>query len=122
MAAKIRKGDLVQVMAGDDKGVRGQVQRVQASKNRVWVEKVNVIKRHLKGVAGFRDSEILEKEAPFQLSNVQLIDPETDQPTRVGFKWVSELSEDEQARLEKEGQKVKGRKVRYAKKSGAVLD
>lgn len=122
MAAKIRKGDLVEVIAGAYKDTRGRVIRVQASKNRVWVEKVNIIKRHKRGVSGQSESEIVRKEAPIDLSNVMLIDPKTNQPTRVGFKMVFDISEEERQRLEASGSPVKPRKVRYAKKSGELLD
>jgi len=122
MAARIRKNDLVEVTAGKDKGVRGKVTRVQESKSRVWVEKVNMIKRHQRGVAGFRESEIVEKEAPIHISNVMLVDPQQSRPTRVGFKLVPDVSEEEAARLTAEGMKIPTRKVRVAKLSGAVIE
>lgn len=122
MAAKIRKGDLVRIMVGRDKGEEGRVIRVQPAKRRVWIENINIIHRHTRGVAGQTESEIVRKEAPIDISNVMLIDPETKEPTRVGFKFIHEVSEDERKRLEKEGHTFKPRKVRYAKKSGTVLD
>jgi large subunit ribosomal protein L24 len=123
MAAKIRKGDLVEVIAGSYKDTRGRVMRVQSSKNRVWVEKVNIIKRHKRGVTGQSESEILRKEAPIDLSNVMIVDPKTNEPTRVGFKMVFDISDEERQRLEAAGTPVKPlKKVRYAKKSGELLD
>ncbi len=122
MATKIRKGDLVQVMRGRDRDVRGHVVRVDSGKSRLWVEKVNMISRHRKGVAGQTESTIEKKEAPLHLSNVMLVDPELDVPTRVGFRFVSDVSDDEQKRLESEGQIVPMRKVRFAKKSNTDLD
>ncbi|MCA9209830.1 MAG: 50S ribosomal protein L24 [Planctomycetales bacterium] len=122
MASKIRKGDTVQVMGGRDRDQRGRVVRVDSTKNRVWVEKVNMISRHRKGVAGQTESTIEKKEASLHLSNVMLVDPELDVPTRVGFRFVSDVSDDEQKRLEAEGQSVPMRKVRFAKRSNADLD
>lgn len=122
MAAKIRKGDLVQVMTGRDAGERGRVIRVQASKQRVWVENLNIVSRHRRGVSGQRESEIVRKEAPLHISKVMLIDPKTDQPTRVGFRAIYDSPEEERNRLEAKGQTLKPRFVRYAKKSGTLLD
>jgi len=122
MASKIRKGDMVQVMRGRDRDQRGRVVRVDSVRDRVWVEGVNMISRHRKGVAGQTESTIEKKEAPLHLSNVMLVDPEQDTPTRVGFRFVVDVSDDEAKRLEKEGLIVPTRKVRFAKKSGANLD
>ena len=86
MAIKIRKGDTVQVIAGDDKGKVGRVLSVDDVKMRLVVEKVNFVKRHTKprrqGVPG----GILEREAPIHLSNVQLYDPKAERGTRVGIR------------------------------------
>jgi len=102
---KIKKGDDVIVVAGKDKGRRGNVVRVY-SDNRVVVEGVNMIKRHTKpnpnaGVAG----GIVEKEAPLQVSNVMLFNPAKNAGDRVGFKFLED-----------------GRKVRYFKSNGEVVD
>ena len=105
MASKIRKGDLVQVMRGRDRDQRGRVVRVDSVRDRVWVEGVNMISRHRKGVAGQTESTIEKKEAPLHLSNVMLVDPQDDGPTRI-----------------KMGVNKDGKKVRIAAKSGAVLD
>ena len=82
---RIRVGDTVYVRRGEDKGRRGKVMRVIKEKNRVIVEGVNQIKRHVRASAQ-NAGGILEVEAPIDMSKVMPIDPETDKPTRVGFK------------------------------------
>jgi large subunit ribosomal protein L24 len=105
MAARIRKGDKVQVLAGKDKGKRGEVLRVIPTEDRVVVQGVAMIKRHQKP-QGLREAGgIIEREAPIHLSNVALIDPKTDKPTRIGFKVLED-----------------GKKVRFARGSGEVID
>jgi large subunit ribosomal protein L24 len=104
MAAKIRKGDRVQVITGSDKGKRGEVLRVIPEDNRAIVQGVNMVKRHQKPQGMNQPGGIQEKEATIHLSNLALIDPKSDKPTRVGFKDVD------------------GKKVRVAKASGEVLD
>jgi len=84
MAIKIRKGDMVQVIAGNDKGKTGRVLSVNAETMRVVVEKVNFVKRHTKPRRKGVQGGILEKEAPLHLSNVQLFDPKAGRGTRVG--------------------------------------
>jgi large subunit ribosomal protein L24 len=86
MGIKIRKGDLVQVIAGDDKGKVGRVLSVDAEKMRVVVEKVNFVKRHTKPRRQGAQGGILEREAPVHLSNVQLYDPKAERGTRVGIR------------------------------------
>jgi large subunit ribosomal protein L24 len=105
MAAKIRKGDRVQVLAGRDKGKRGEVITVMPAEGRALVRGVNMVKRHQKPRGLNQPGGIIEKEAPIHLSNLALIDPKSDRPTRVGFRVLED-----------------GRKVRYAKSSGEVLD
>ena len=84
MAARIRKGDLVQVIAGADKGRQGRVMAVDRKGGRVRVEKVRVQKRHLKpGRKGARTGGILEQEGFIDASNVLLVDPKTGKPARV---------------------------------------
>ena len=102
---KIRKGDQVYVIAGRDRGKRGSVMRVFAD-NRVIVEGVNLVKRHTKpnpqlGTPG----GIIEKEVPIQVSNVALYNPVTQKPDRVGIRSLED-----------------GRKVRYFKSNGEVVD
>ena len=101
---KIKKGDKVEVLTGKDKGKRGEVLRVYPEKNKVVVEGVAIAKRHVKPNAANQQGGIVEAEAAIDASNVALIDPKTDKPTRVGYL----IKED-------------GTKVRVSKKSGAEL-
>jgi len=106
MAAKlkIRKGDSVVVRTGRDKGKRGDVLKVIPAEERVIVQGVNMVKRHTKpSQAG--PGGIVEKEAPIHISNVAHVDPKNDTATRVGFRVLDD-----------------GRKVRFAKRSGEVID
>ncbi len=86
MAIKIRKGDTVQVMAGDDKGKTGRVLSVDEVKMRVVIEKVNLVKRHTKARRQGTQSGIIEKEAPIHLSNVLLFDAKSGRGTRAGMR------------------------------------
>jgi len=88
MALKIRKGDTVQVIAGDDKGKTGRVLSVDEDKQRVIVEKVNFIKRHTKARRAGVQGGIIEREAPIHLSNVMLYDDKTGRGTRVGVRTL----------------------------------
>ena len=101
---KIKKGDKVVVITGRDKGKVGEVKKVMPTENRVVIDGVNMIKRHTRPSAG-DPGGIVEKEASIHVSNVAYVDPKTDKPTRIGYKTL-------------EG----GRKVRYAKRSGEVID
>lgn len=103
---KIKKGDTVEVIAGKYKGKRGKVLRVDATAKRVVVERVAMIKRHTKpnprqNVKG----GIVEREAPVPMANVMVVSPDSGKVTRVGFKTLED-----------------GRKVRFAKADGAILD
>ena len=118
--AKIKKGDLVQVISGatqargGDRGKQGKVLEVLVEKNRVVVEGVNFVKKHVRvgqTQRGSKEGGIETVEAPIHVSNVAIVDPETKKPTRVGFR-VEEV--------EKDGKK-KTVRVRYAKKSGKDL-
>ena len=102
---KIKKGDLVKVITGDNKGKVGRVLKVFPKEGRIIVEGVNLVKKHVKPSQENPQGGIIQVEAPIHISNVMLIDPETGEPTRVGRK-----------RLEN------GKIVRYAKKSGKILD
>ncbi len=106
MAAKfkVKKGDKVVVMAGRDKGKRGEVLRVDRKDRRAVVAGVNMVKRHTRPAQG-TPGGIVEKEATIHLSNLAVEDPKDGQPTRVGFKFLDD-----------------GRKVRFAKRSGEVID
>lgn len=101
---KIKKGDKVEVLTGKDKGKRGEVLRVYPEKNKVVVEGVAIVKRHVKPNAANQQGGIVEAEAAIDASNVALIDPKTDKPTRIGYL----IKED-------------STKVRVSKKSGTEL-
>ena len=105
MAAKIRKGDRVQVLTGKDKGRQGEVIKVMPEEGRALVQGINLVKRHQKPQGMGRPGGIQEKEAGIDLSNLALLDPKSGKPTRVGFKVLED-----------------GKKVRVAKASGEVLD
>lgn len=87
MPSRIRKGDLVQIMAGREKGKRGEIVRVFPGE-RVIVRKVNLAKHHTRPTQRNPHGGILEQEAPIHASNVMLIDPQDDRPTRIGFELV----------------------------------
>jgi large subunit ribosomal protein L24 len=90
MALKIRKGDTVQVISGDDKGKVGRVLSVDEAKLRVVVEKVNFVKRHQKARRQGVQSGIIEKEAPIRLSKVMLYDAKQQRGTRVGIRTLAD--------------------------------
>ncbi len=98
MAIKIRKGDRVQVIAGDDKGKIGRVLSVDEEKQRVIVEKVNFVKRHTKARRQGMQSGILEREAPIHLSNVMLYDDKAGRGTRVGMRVLPDGSRERVSR------------------------
>ena len=87
MSRKVKKDDLVYVLTGKDKGVRGRVLKVFPVKNKAIVESVNFIKKHQKK-RGPRDQQqgIIQKEAPVDISNLMVVNPKSDQPERVGFR------------------------------------
>ena len=101
---KIKKGDNVVVITGRDKGKTGSVLRVDPKESRVLVQGINVVKRHNRPAAG-QSGGIIEKELSLHISNVSLIDPKSNKPTRVGYKSLAD-----------------GRKVRVARRSGEVID
>jgi large subunit ribosomal protein L24 len=90
MAIKIRKGDMVQVISGDDRGRVGRVLSVDEVKQRVLVEKVNFVKRHSKARRQNVQGGIIEKEAPIHLSNVLLYDQRLSRGTRVGVRVLED--------------------------------
>ncbi|MBB5150195.1 MULTISPECIES: 50S ribosomal protein L24 [Ureibacillus] len=100
----VKKGDKVKVITGKDKGKEGIVLAAFPKKDRVIVEGVNIVKKHVKPNQLNPQGGIVSQEAPIHVSNVMLIDPKTGEPTRVGYKIEN------------------GKKVRVAKKSGAVID
>jgi large subunit ribosomal protein L24 len=107
MAAKIRKGDRVIVLTGRDKGRRGEVIEVRPAEARALVRGGHIVKRHQKQT-GAQEGGIVSKEAPVHLSNLALLDPKDNKPTRVGFKYV--------------GTGLDRKKVRFSKRSGVEID
>ncbi len=105
--ARIRRDDTVVVIGGKDRGKTGRVLRVDPRRERVWVEGLNMVKRHQRPVAGRPNLEVgvIEKEGGIHVSNVALADPKDGKPTRVGFQ------------IQKDG-----KKVRVAKRSGEVIN
>jgi large subunit ribosomal protein L24 len=104
MSFRIRRGDTVMVVSGKEKGKRGEVERVIPAKNRVVVSGVNVRTRHARPSQQNQEG-IYTFEAPLHLSNVMLIDPDSGEPTRVGYRFADS-----------------GEKVRVSKKSGKDID
>lgn len=98
---KFKKGDTVMVITGNSKGKSGRVLEILKDKNRVLIEGINIITKHSKPTKANPDGGIIKKEAPIHLSNIMLMDPKTNQPTRVGRRV-----------------NAKDKIVRYAKKSG----
>ncbi|OJV45053.1 MAG: 50S ribosomal protein L24 [Alphaproteobacteria bacterium 43-37] len=101
---KIKKGDKVTVIAGKDKGKSGEILKVIRSERRVLVAGVNMVKRH-QAVKPGQPGGVISKEAPLHVSNVMHLDPVSGKPTRVGYKMLDD-----------------GRKVRFAKASGELID
>jgi len=101
----VRKGDTVVVIAGKDKGKRGKVIRVIPAEQRVVVEGVNKVKRHMRPNPQLQQGGIIEKEAPLHSSNVMLVCTKCDRPTRIGRRINAD-----------------GVKVRVCKKCGEVID
>jgi len=105
MAQKIKRGDLVEVISGKDKGKRGKVLRVIPKEGKVIVEGVNMVKRHQRPIPQLREGGIIEREAPIYMCKVMVVCPNCDRRTRVGFKILEN-----------------GDKVRYCKKCGEIID
>jgi large subunit ribosomal protein L24 len=104
MAAKVKKGDKVVVLTGRDKGRSGEVVQVMPKEERALVRGVNMVKRHQRQTMN-QEGGIISKEAPVHLSNLGFADPKDGKPSRVGFKILDD-----------------GRKVRFAKRSGELID
>ena len=110
MPVRIREGDEVIVVGGKDRGKKGKVLRVEPAKNRLYVEGLNMVKRHQRPqqVAGAQRAEqvggVIEKEGPIHISNVMMVDPKDGKPTRVGI----EIED--------------GRRLRIARRSGTRID
>lgn len=101
---KIRKGDHVVVITGKDKGKKGEVLKVIPAENRAVVRGVAMVRRHQRQTAA-QEGGIIAKEAAIHISNLALEDPKDGKPTRVGYKFLKD-----------------GRKVRFARRSGEVID
>jgi large subunit ribosomal protein L24 len=101
---KIRKGDKVIVRAGRDKGKVGEVLRVFPDDNRALVQGINMVRRHQKQTAG-KEGGIVSKEMPIHISNIALRDPKDGKPTKIGYKILKD-----------------GKKVRFARNSGEMID
>ncbi|NLI33175.1 MAG: 50S ribosomal protein L24 [Deltaproteobacteria bacterium] len=101
----IKRNDTVVVVAGKDKGKRGKVMRIIPKKDRAIVEKLNMIKRHMKPNQQNRQGGILEREAPIHISNLMLVCTKCTDPTRVGYRILED-----------------NRKVRFCKKCNEVID
>jgi large subunit ribosomal protein L24 len=104
MSANIRKGDNVVILTGSDKGKKGNVIKVFPKEDRALVQGVNLVKRHQRQTQS-QQAGIVTKEAPIHLSNLAHVDPKSGKATRVGMKKLGD-----------------GRLVRFAKKSGEVID
>ena len=104
MSAKIRTGDTVVVLRGKDRGKTGRVRQVLPDDNRLYVEGLNIVKRHQKARGPGQPGGIIDKEAPLHVSKVAVVDPKTGKKTRVGFRVEAD-----------------GSKVRFAKGSGEMI-
>ncbi|MCF8011764.1 MAG: 50S ribosomal protein L24 [Clostridiales bacterium] len=101
----VRKGDTVKIIRGKSSGKKGKVLEVQPDRNRVVIENVNKVKRHTRPTEGAPQGGIIEREAPVHASNVLLYCSKCNKPTRLGKRFLKD-----------------GKKVRYCKKCGEVLD
>ena len=105
MGLGIKKNDTVLVMSGDSKGKRGRVLSVDSMKNRIVIESINIVKRHMKPSKKYQQGGIIEREAPVNLSNVMLLCTKCNKPTRVGNTMLEN-----------------GKKIRSCKKCGEVIE
>jgi large subunit ribosomal protein L24 len=105
MALRLRKNDLVQVIAGEHKGLTGKIIRVIPGKNRAVVGERNIVKRHTKPTPKNPQGGIVEKEAAIHMSNLMLVCPKSGKPTRVGMRVLDD-----------------GKRVRYSKKAKELVD
>jgi len=105
MGLTIKKNDTVVVMTGKEKGKKGRVLTVNPSKDSLLIEKINMIKKHMKPTRKYAQGGIIEKEAPIQISNVMLVCPKCAKPTRIGASVLQD-----------------GRKLRMCKKCREVID
>ena len=105
MGLSVKKNDTVLVIAGREKGKKGRVLSVYPSKGRLLIEKINMIKKHMKPTRKYAQGGIIEKEAPLHISNIMLICPKCNKPTRISNTHLQE-----------------GRRVRMCKKCREVMD
>lgn len=103
MAQKIKKGDMVIILSGKNRGQEGKVEQVMPRSNKLIVAGINLVKKHVKPSTQNPNGGIIEKSAPLHISKVAIKDPKTGKPTRVGFKMEN------------------GKKLRVAKASGSIL-
>jgi large subunit ribosomal protein L24 len=108
MITRLHKGDRVKVIAGNHRGKEGKILKIFHDKNRLIVEGVNIIKRHTKPTQKNPQGGISQREAPIHISNVMLIDPKTNEPTRIGMQIIKDES-------------GKAKRMRYGKKSGEII-
>lgn len=102
---RIRKGDTVRVIAGKEKGKTGKVLQVKPGEQKLYIEKINMIKRHVRPSARYRPGGIIEKEAPLHVSNVMLVCPNCGKASRIGIRSIED-----------------GNRLRYCKKCGEIID
>ena len=102
---KIKKNDTVMIISGDEAGKRGRVLDVYPKKGRLLVEKLNIIKKHMKPSKKYSQGGIIEKEASIHRSNVIIVCPKCDKPSRIGHKMLEN-----------------GRKIRICKKCNEIMD
>lgn len=107
----VKTGDEVEILTGKDRGRRGKIKQALPKKERVVVEGINIIKRHLKQRGPTRPGGIIEMEAPLHVSNVQLVCPHCGEKTRTGHRFLEETDH-----------KGRPRKVRFCKKCDDVID
>ena len=105
MGLGIKKNDTVLVITGDEKGKKGRVRTVEPGNNRLLIESVNMIKKHMKPSKKYAQGGIIEKEAPVHMSNVMLVCPKCSKPTRIGNSILEN-----------------GKKIRSCRKCGEVVD
>ncbi len=116
---KIRIGDMVKVISGGDRNVTGKVVAVNHKKNRILVEGVNIVFKHVKPSRRNPQGGRLEKEMPIPASNVMIVCPKTNKPTRIGFRYLEDGSKERYAKVSGAGMGIlSGAKSKYAKSSG----
>jgi large subunit ribosomal protein L24 len=105
MGLRIKKNDTVMITTGKEKGKKGRVLAFSSSKNGIVIEKINVVKKHMKPTGKFKQGGIIEKEAPVHISNVLLVCPKCNKPTRIRTTFLQD-----------------DRKLRMCKKCNEVID